>query len=600
MDKQAIEQTAVGTVERRVNLTRFLSSYLDRNDKTPSWDGSIYLYYTEEKSADNLIGRVHAQIKGHECSDFSKNEIGFNVKIYHLRNYLNDGGAMFFVVYLCPNEAQTDFNTKVYYSELPPAKITDIISKCRTNQQSVSIKLKQLPQNADDFASIVWNCYENCKKQASFAGVKLPTVEELSTQGVLESLQMFVSAYGESRNALKALMKFETPIYAKIKGSAIPHPVIVEEMVNKSCYYDVEEDVTVDGVFFYSNYRVIVTAETITIQIGQSVSIITIEGIPGCKIVIDLTKKLRGFVLDASFVIAFLEVKKLYLGESVYDFSNDIFDLTGIDLGKMEKDQLRFSRYVRMLDLQGCYEDIDCSLLTSEDWLNLERLTTATLDEIPIQGMRDDLLPYMAMSVGKLKFAIGLFQDSKEKDTYSILHIQDCDDILFQPEDSDRVSFFPICAVLQKEDYKELSNIKFDRILPSLKSYTERSENYNVVNEIMLRIIAASDITSGARKAILLKTAMEIAEWLLSLPSDIWEKRIAVINKLQITARQRELCDEERGVLYAMIAISNDRRDILFAANALLGKREDAHQHFMLLPKAVQAELCNYPIYRFL
>ena len=64
MDKQAIEQTAVGTVERRVNLTRFLSSYLDRNDKTPSWDGSIYLYYTEEKSADNLIGRVHAQIKG--------------------------------------------------------------------------------------------------------------------------------------------------------------------------------------------------------------------------------------------------------------------------------------------------------------------------------------------------------------------------------------------------------------------------------------------------------------------------------------------------------------------------------------------------------
>ena len=114
------------------------------------------------------------------------------MKIYHLRNYLNDGGAMFFVVYLCPNEAQTDFITKVYYSELPPAKITDIISKCRTNQQSVSIKLKQLPQNADDFASIVWNCYENCKKQASFAGVKLPTVEELSTQGVLESLKIFL------------------------------------------------------------------------------------------------------------------------------------------------------------------------------------------------------------------------------------------------------------------------------------------------------------------------------------------------------------------------------------------------------------------------
>ena len=65
MDNQAIEQTAVSTIERRVNLTDYLSSYLDQNDKTPSWDGAIYLFNNEHKVKDNMIGRISAQIKGH-------------------------------------------------------------------------------------------------------------------------------------------------------------------------------------------------------------------------------------------------------------------------------------------------------------------------------------------------------------------------------------------------------------------------------------------------------------------------------------------------------------------------------------------------------
>lgn len=47
MDKTDIEQIAVSTVQRRVNLTKYLSSYLSDNDKTPSWDGFIYIYNTE-------------------------------------------------------------------------------------------------------------------------------------------------------------------------------------------------------------------------------------------------------------------------------------------------------------------------------------------------------------------------------------------------------------------------------------------------------------------------------------------------------------------------------------------------------------------------
>ena len=63
MDNQAIEQTAIHAVQDRVNLTKHLSSFLDSNDKTPSWDGFIYIYKNEKKSKDNLTGRLPAQIK---------------------------------------------------------------------------------------------------------------------------------------------------------------------------------------------------------------------------------------------------------------------------------------------------------------------------------------------------------------------------------------------------------------------------------------------------------------------------------------------------------------------------------------------------------
>ena len=98
MDKSDIEQIAVSTVQRRVNLTKYLSSYLSDNDKTPSWDGFIYIYNTEHKTKNNLRGRIATQIKGHNTADQSADEISFSVNVADLRNYLNDGGIFYFVV----------------------------------------------------------------------------------------------------------------------------------------------------------------------------------------------------------------------------------------------------------------------------------------------------------------------------------------------------------------------------------------------------------------------------------------------------------------------------------------------------------------------
>lgn len=601
MDNQAIEQTAVNKIENRVNLTRYLSSFLDDNDKTPSWDGFIYIYGSERKTKDNLTGRLAAQVKGHEETDFSRSEITYCIEIAHLRNYLNDGGAILFVVYLSPNEDHTDFNSKVYYAELTPARISGMISECPIIQQSVTVHLKALPPKPDDFASIVLNCYHNCKRQASFAGAQLSTIEELKEKGVLEAVQFFVSGYGEEYRGIQGFLKMDTPLYAVIKGSAIPQPIRFDgEITYKVFTEEIHHDVSINGKQYFAKLVVEHTIEKTVIHIGYRITITKKNEQNGWKFNYSVPPMLRQFVGDAPFMIAFVETGSFSINGSPLEFPIEELAASGFDLEAYRKDYNRLRRYVEMLDQQGCTDDLDYTQLSSEDWRNLERLAQATLDNEPVYGLRDDCAPIMAMNVGPLKFAVGLTHLDGESGAYTLCHVQECKDIIWCSPDHSEAAPVPIAAIFKPGDYIELSNIRFDQILPAIQAFPVNAHTYGVANQIMLNMIMAADQAKGARKKTLLQTALGIADWLSSMPDEVWEKDIATLNKLQIIIRERALTEEERACLYVLTMKPNSREDILFAAYALLGKKDDAAKHFSALPLSAQEELKQFPIYHFM
>ena len=601
MDRQAIEQTALHAVEDRVNLTKFLSSFLDSNDKTPTWDGSIYIFHSDKKTKDNLTGRLPAQIKGHEDKDFSKDSISYSIEIADLRNYLNDGGAVLFVVYVTPNDDLTAFLSKVYFTELTPVKISSLISKCPIIQQHLSLHLKQAPTKPEDFASMVLNCYLNCKRQSSFAGVELPSVAELQEQGILESIQMFVSGYGAEYQNIHAFLKIDTPLYVRIKGSAIPQPLKYEgEMLEKTIAFDLDHEVISNGIVFYKRYRVVETLKQSTIHIGSGITITFKHGQQGCKFNYKAPHMMRQFVNDAPFMIAFARTKTFMIDDIPFDFSQCDIEPGNFSIEALESDYSRLSRYVKMLDEQGCPDDLDYTKLSNEDWRNLERLAQATLDNKPVYGLRDDCAPIMAMDVGPLKFAVGLTHIDGESGAYTLCHVQECKDIIWCSPDHSEATPVPIAAIFKPDDYIELSNIRFDQILPAIQAFPVNTHTYGIANQIMLNMIMAADHAQGARKKTLLQTALGIADWLSSMPDEVWEKDIATLNRLQIIIRERVLTEEERACLYVMTMKPNSREDILFAAYALLGKKDDATRHFTALPLSTQEELKHFPIYYFL
>ena len=116
MDRKAIETLSVNAVRDSVVVSDFLDQFIADNDKEPTWDGFVYIYSDKSKKKEKLKGRLPVQIKGTENDDFSKEEISFSVSTTDLNNYLYDGGAVFFVVYIGHN----GLTRQIYYAELPP------------------------------------------------------------------------------------------------------------------------------------------------------------------------------------------------------------------------------------------------------------------------------------------------------------------------------------------------------------------------------------------------------------------------------------------------------------------------------------------------
>ena len=152
MDKKAIETLAVNAVRSSIVTSNFLDQFIQDNDKEPSWDGHVYIYTHKSKRKDCLKGRLPVQVKGVESNDFTKREISYPVATSDLTNYLNDGGSVFFVVYVGHEGA----STQIYYAELTPIKLRLYIADAKTQKTKLLYNLITDPTSPDDILTAAY------------------------------------------------------------------------------------------------------------------------------------------------------------------------------------------------------------------------------------------------------------------------------------------------------------------------------------------------------------------------------------------------------------------------------------------------------------
>ena len=145
MDKSLIEDKGITAVSDYLSDIGYIKPYLSSNDKTPMWDGSLFVYKSKEDfNNERFDYRVPVQVKASEFDgDVFPETTSFAIEVTDLKNYLNDGGLAFFKVLVKGKEKE------IYCSFLTKPIIEDIISSCK-EQTTKTIPLSKVPQNGNE------------------------------------------------------------------------------------------------------------------------------------------------------------------------------------------------------------------------------------------------------------------------------------------------------------------------------------------------------------------------------------------------------------------------------------------------------------------
>ncbi len=134
MNTSKIERAAVRSVEEYIDACRQLGPNITSNDKTPIWDGDIYIYKNESHSVKNFLYRVPIQIKG--TTDI-KND-SFRIGREYIEGFKADRGCAFFLVKV------ENKSSHILYNLL---SLNDINNLLCNNTETINITLKNIPKD---------------------------------------------------------------------------------------------------------------------------------------------------------------------------------------------------------------------------------------------------------------------------------------------------------------------------------------------------------------------------------------------------------------------------------------------------------------------
>ena len=589
LDRKAIETLSVNAVKNSIVTSDYLDQFIAENDKEPSWDGFVYVYSEKSKKKDKLKGRVAVQVKGHQESDFSKAEISYSMDIADLKNYLYDGGAMLFVVYVTDTCL-----TKIYYVELTPVRLRTLLDSAQ-GQKSKTVTLKEFPQDGNRKATIFLNCLQNCQKQASFVFIELRSLEDLRQSGLLEAITIPVTGTDMS-DPMKALFTQDVYIYATIKGTDTPFPVkdIPLDIHTKEI---IQKNVEVAGTVFYNEYSLIRSANGMTYCFGDSVTITLDEKTHRSKINYKQSDSLRKFVTDADFFLQFINNHGFAINGELIPLSISETERNTFDF-EAHKGKLEFAqRAAKALDLLNYRGDLHFSTLSPEDFRNLERLINAFVDKQPISGVREGIPPVANLEVGKLKFTLLFKPVLGKRGTYELFDFFKSElSVAYDGKNGEKIPTSQY-DIFEDTDLIEISNIRTEVLLPSFLQL-DSPEKYTRANFFLLRLLKAYDLSNDERHD-LLATAEEFAIWLKSIPKDDFDRSIANLNYCQTMKRKRSLYITEVNDLWKLAEDNSQEPQIRLAAYILLGQPIPAQKYYDMLSASEQKEFMSYPIVRY-
>ncbi len=324
MDQKAIETLAVNAIRDRIVMSDYLDQSIADNDKEPSFDGFVYLYSQKGKKKENQIGRIPVQVKGtqRKLAEQQSGILMYPVGIADLRNYLSEGGAVYFVVHIS-RDGQV---RRIFYNDLLPIKIMKELAQ-KQNHKTVNLKFKIFPTEPDRIRALFVLFDDHRKKQAILNDLKeIPSVDELQKKGNLREINLTVAGSGAYKNHVDAFLNEDIYVYAKLNETEANFPVdLITETQERVISQEIDKPVSVGDIPFYDKYSVLNYVDKAIVRVGESFSFTfprASSEMHNQKIKANYTANplLRIKANDLAFLLAFVEAQGFQLNGSFVPF----------------------------------------------------------------------------------------------------------------------------------------------------------------------------------------------------------------------------------------------------------------------------------------
>ena len=361
------ERNAVNAVKDYIDSTAILRSFLAENDKTPLWDGTIFVYSSEPDKNENLIGTLKTQIKGTEVTEFKERE-RYRISRKELNLYLNEGGLFYFVVELLENDYR---ERKLFYKKLTPVYLKTLIQS-KPNNATIEITLDAIPSDYRILEDDMINFIIDSRKQASFTwGDGLKFSEAIKGDYPIRAEGFAHPIDGDSISRIitsRPLFMYQETPYAKI-------PIQDVELIATATEH-IQDVVKIGERVFFDGYKKIYNLKTITTNIGD------------CFIVTG-PKEEYGGTLKTTIEIRYPRKGHIDSAINAVEFLRELMERKTITFGDQEID-IAWS-----LEMDSLFKDVPCMFDLYHDikkqWIELQIPGTFSFDDFDETGLNQYL-----------------------------------------------------------------------------------------------------------------------------------------------------------------------------------------------------------------
>ena len=578
-----IEGIAVSELKRKLSRIDRIRYFIPERDKEPILDGYINVYKNSICRKDDMDGCVPVQIKGKLLSEL-KNKISYDVEIADLNGIRVRDGAIYFVIGI---DRKNNENTRIYYNNLLPKKIEDILVTCNSIQKTKKIKLKSLP----DDNSLILDILLNFINDSNLQKIMQQPLDKKSWEDIEGILTTKIKTSNpQNCDPISYWENNGIYIYKKTKHG-ISYPVIYDE--NPQFAISIKKSISCNNII-YNEYKEIRKQGERTILLGDNIFIHFENNDIAFKLETK-SDKLSTIIKDIQFFLN-LPNHKLVFDGKILNTKNETFNINSDNLQEYLNFLLKVKKSLNSLHLNE--DDIPFSLLSVNNYQLANNIIsmfinkTIRVTEInnkKFTNFKD--MPIVINNIFKLgEIYIPVILTKKEDNLYNVIQFCEFGDLTVSKIGEKKKYPVSKYVLLNKELLLHMK-LDFEDLYGDISKF-DNFINLEEANKLALNMISVYDVSNNV---LFLNYAKKIFEYITN-KSDTINYRLNII---QCNKRLNLISENDKS--YLLDLLNQNVEDVIkVACYILLDMPQKANELLQTLSIDNQNMIKDFPIGKFL